>query len=400
MANILTYLTNYQYDNFYETAINELDILALTELSYLPFDDLITADFSVTKGIRLDELADKFHEKFQSGYPPLSMVNRDRLALLAQLSQSKRFKYIRAFAYVNDYSLEDQKQFAAVSYRLTPNDVLTVFRGTDDTIIGWKEDFHMTYMAEIPAQAAARDYLETAIETLPANFYVAGHSKGGNLATFASSQVQPALQESIQEVYSFDGPGLHETVLASTGYAAITKRIHSIIPEGSIVGMMLQTPKNAHIVKSTGLGLMQHISFTWEIDDKTFQTAAALTPDSLQMDQTLKTWTASLSPDELKTFFDLFFGLFTQAGIYRFSDMTIDTPAKLQALAQNRQNLSPEERQMLERMTRLLIDTRYQIWKEQNQNRPKFDLEKLRVNLPDFQTFPFIKFSDDNKPQK
>ncbi|MBY5035220.1 DUF2974 domain-containing protein [Streptococcus gallolyticus] len=403
MANILNYITDCQHENFYETPLNELDILALTEVSYLPFDDLICPDFSAEKGIRLDDLATQFHEKFKMGYPPLSMVNRDRLALLQSLSTSKRFKYIRAFAYINDYSLEAQKQFAAVCYRITPQNVLTVFRGTDDTIIGWKEDFHMTYMAEIPAQAAARDYLETAIEKLTTNFYVSGHSKGGNLAIFASSQVKTALQESIQDVYSFDGPGLHDSILQSNGYSAIENRIHSIIPEGSIVGMMLETPRNALIVKSTGLGLGQHVSFTWEIANRTFLPAPSLTTESLQMDQTLKTWTASLTPEELKTFFDLFFGLFTQAGIYRFSDITVDTPTKLQALAKNRQLLTPEENQMFERITHLLIDTRYQIWKDQLQPLPNFDMKKLKINLPDFhQSLSKLteEFSDEKNKQK
>ena len=206
MSTIFYYLKNSQYDSFYDKDFTVLDALALTELAYLPFEDLVPADISTDNHISLQHLAERFEEKFQGKYPPLGMVNAHRLKLLSYLSSFKRYKHIRAFAFANEVSLDSQKQFAAITYQIKPKEYLVVFRGTDDSIIGWKEDFHLTYMKEIPAQLAARDYLKEVLDKLDGKVWLAGHSKGGNLATYAACHVETSIQDRIQKVYSFDAP--------------------------------------------------------------------------------------------------------------------------------------------------------------------------------------------------
>lgn len=400
MANLLTYIEESQHDTFYDKPINKLDILALTELSYLPFDNLVP--FSLTEtGVRLDHLAELFDQTYQNDFPAFSMVTKNRLTLFGLLARSKRFKYLKAFGFVDDYRLEQEKQFAAISYRLDRQTLLTCFRGTDDTIIGWKEDFHMTYMTEIPAQRSARGYLEKVMKNQAGNYYIAGHSKGGNLALYAACQLTPELQERLLAVYSFDSPGLHKKHLEADGYQAIKDRIHPIIPQNSIVGMMLETPEKAQIVQSNTLGLLQHISFSWEVDGEDFKPAPALTEDSLQMDQTLKAWTASLSQEELQDFFDLFFGLIIKAGIERFSDMTVNPLQKLQEIDRLRKELSPQEAEMMEKLIRLLFDTRYQIWRDSlNKNLPSAEqalhkFKEIAQNLPMLSSKPDTETPDN-----
>lgn len=140
MPNLLDYIKNIQYDSFYDQAINKLDILALTELSYLPFDDLVPTEFT-SSGIRIDKLMLSM-KKYNQEFPPFTMVT-SRLTLFELMASSKRYKYLKAFAYVNDYQIDLQQQFAAVSYHLDRDTVLTCFRGTDDTIIGWKGKFSL-----------------------------------------------------------------------------------------------------------------------------------------------------------------------------------------------------------------------------------------------------------------
>ncbi|HEM3194835.1 DUF2974 domain-containing protein [Streptococcus suis] len=387
MPNLLTYLEETQYDNFYDKPINKLDILALTELAYLPFDRLVPASFTET-GIRLDHLAEQFEATYQNDFPPFSMVTKNRLALLGLLAKSKRFKSIKAFGFVDDYQLEQEKQFSASSYRIDRKTIVTCFRGTDDTIIGWKEDFHMTYMDEIPAQRSASGYLEKLMASQNGNFYIAGHSKGGNLALYAASQQAPDLQERILAIYAFDAPGLHKKHLEASGYKNIQDRIQPIIPQNSIVGMMLEAPKNAQIVQSNTLGILQHISFSWEIEGNDFKSAPALTSDSLQTDQTLKTWTASLTDEELKVFFDLFFGIFIQAGIERFSDITVNPLQKLQEMDRLRKEFTPQEAEIMDKLIRLLFDTRYQIWKD--------NIPSPEISLPDWRKL-FQRNTTENK---
>ena len=364
MPTIFDYLKTNQYDSFYDKEFTVLDALALTELAYLPFEDLVPAEISVQNYISLQHLAEQFEEKFQGKYPPLGMVNAHRLKLLSYLSSFKRYKHIRALGFANDVSLDSQKQFAAITYQIRPKEYLVVFRGTDDSIIGWKEDFHLTYMKEIPAQLAARDYLKEVLDKLDGKVWLAGHSKGGNLATYAACHVETSIQDRVQKVYSFDAPGLHRSIRNSDNFKAIEGKILSIIPENSIVGMMLETPETDLVVKSKTFGLLQHLMVSWEIEGDQFKVVPKVTEDSIQVDQTLKSWTASLSEEELRDFFDLFFGLFIEAGIYRFGDITVDTPVKIQKLIENRRNLTPDQAAMMDRLSRQLIDTRIQVWKD------------------------------------
>ena len=388
MPTIFDYLKANQYDSFYDKEFTVLDALALTELAYLPFEDLVPAEISVQNYISLQHLAEQFEEKFQGKYPPLGMVNAHRLKLLSYLSSFKRYKHIRALGFANDVSLDSQKQFAAITYQIRPKEYLVVFRGTDDSIIGWKEDFHLTYMKEIPAQLAARDYLKEVLDKLDGKVWLAGHSKGGNLATYAACHVETSIQDRIQKVYSFDAPGLHSSIRNSDNFKAIEGKILSIIPENSIVGMMLETPETDLVVKSKTFGLLQHLMVSWEIEGDQFKVVPKVTEDSIQVDQTLKTWTANLSEEELRDFFDLFFGLFIEADIHRFGDITVDTPGKIQKLIENRRNLTHEQATMMDRLSRQLIDTRIQVWKDSLPDLPKLTPFKLpdhfQEKLPKF----------------
>jgi pimeloyl-ACP methyl ester carboxylesterase len=388
MPTIFDYLKANQYDSFYDKEFTVLDALALTELAYLPFEDLVPAEISVQNYISLQHLAEQFEEKFQGKYPPLGMVNAHRLKLLSYLSSFKRYKHIRALGFANDVSLDSQKQFAAITYQIRPKEYLVVFRGTDDSIIGWKEDFHLTYMKEIPAQLAARDYLKEVLDKLDGKVWLAGHSKGGNLATYAACHVETSIQDRVQKVYSFDAPGLHSSIRNSDNFKAIEGKILSIIPENSIVGMMLETPETDLVVKSKTFGLLQHLMVSWEIEGDQFKVVPKVTEDSIQVDQTLKTWTANLSEEELRDFFDLFFGLFIEADIHRFGDITVDTPGKIQKLIENRRNLTPEQATMMDRLSRQLIDTRIQVWKDSLPDLPKLTPFKLpdhfQEKLPKF----------------
>ena len=224
----------------------------------------------------------------------------------------------------------------------------------------------MTYMDRVPAQKNAKKYLKEVLRELDGDFILTGHSKGGNLAAYAASQVNPLLQERIKKIYSYDAPGLNKAIIESDGYKAIANKIQHYIPQGSIVGMMLEIPKQMAIVKSTALGgLAQHDTFSWQIEGDSFVLLDSLNPDSLQTDKTLKNWVRSTSDEELKDFFDLFFGLVLDAGITSIDDFSkISNVRKVLEIFKNANALSDEEREMLTRLTSLLVDMRVQSWKD------------------------------------
>lgn len=387
MGIIFDYLDQVAYDSIYDRPFNELDLLILTEITYLPFDQIVSDQLSPDCDCRLLEAAEQVPHDLSM------LVTKNRLKLLEQAAATTRFKNIKLMGYVNDVDPDIQKQFSAMIFKLTPDTYILTYRGTDDSIIGWKEDFHMTYMEQVPAQKTAVSYLRKALDTLPGNFILTGHSKGGNLASYAASQIEPDYQERIQSIYSYDAPGLNHSVIASPGYQAISSKIKRYIPQGSIVGMMLEMPKQAQIVKSTAIsGIAQHDTFSWQIDNHAFVLLDTLNPDSLQTDKTLKNWVDSVSDEELKDFFDLFFGLILDAGITSINDLAkLENFDKIISFFKNAQALSDEERDMLIRLAKLLVDMRYQSWKDDmNLPNPSKFVQEVKENLSEFtKNLPF-----------
>ena len=387
MGIIFDYLDQVAYDSIYDTPFNELDMLMLTEITYLPFDQIVSDQMSPDCTCRLFEAAEKVPQDLSM------LVTKNRLKLLEKVASSTRFKNIKLMGYVNDIDPDIQKQFAAMIFKIKPDSYVLTFRGTDDSIIGWKEDFHMTYMDQVPAQKTAVNYLRKAMDAMPGQFILTGHSKGGNLASYAASQIEPEYQERIQSIYSYDAPGLNHSVITSQGYQTISDKIKRYIPQGSIVGMMLETPKQAQIVKSTAIGgLAQHDTFSWQIADQTFVLLDNLNPDSLQVDKTLKNWVDSVSDEELKDFFDLFFGLILDAGISSINDLTkLENFNKILAVFENANALTDQEREMLTRLAKLLVDMRYQSWKEDiNLLKPSKLVQEVKENLSEFtKNLPF-----------
>ena len=400
MGIIFDYLDQVAYDSIYDTPFNELDMLMLTELTYLPFDQIVSDQMSPDCTCRLFEAAEKVPQDLSM------LVTKNRLKLLEKAASSTRFKNIKLMGYVNDIDPDVQKQFAAMIFKIKPDSYVLTFRGTDDSIIGWKEDFHMTYMDQVPAQKTAVNYLRKAMDALPGQFILTGHSKGGNLASYAASQIEPEYQERIQSIYSYDAPGLNHSVITSQGYQTISDKIKRYIPQGSIVGMMLETPKQAQIVKSTAIGgLAQHDTFSWQISDQTFVLLDNLNPDSLQVDKTLKNWVDSVSDEELKDFFDLFFGLILDAGISSINDLTkLENFKKILAVFENANALTDEERDMLTRLAKLLVDMRYQSWKDDmNLLTPSKLVQEVKENLSEFtKNLPFTSndFAQTDKPDE
>lgn len=355
MANIFDYLTDVQYDSFYDIPLNELDILALTELTYLSFDNLLDESDN-----RLLDVATRVPRD------STMLTNKERLQLLDQLSTHKRFKNSKLSNFVNDIDVELQKQFAAMTYRLNLDTYLIVFRGTDDSIIGWKEDFHMTYMNEIPAQKHALTYLEDFFKQHPKQkVLLAGHSKGGNLAVFAASQIQPELQEKISAIYTYDAPGLQAHLTETTGYQDVIPKFHRYVPQGSIIGMMLEIPDKKIVVRSTALGgLAQHDTFSWQVEDKHFVQLEEISSESLQIKDTLKEWVDSVPDEELELYFDLFFGTILESGITSINDLSSRNAIDhVRQLVSQAQTLEPEQVEILKNLTQLLLDARFQAWK-------------------------------------
>ena len=365
MGNLITYVQQYEAQTFQEKSLTDIDILVLTEIAYLPFDEIVPSSFEVKAGISLNQLGEKFEtikEKEHENNP--FMITKERIQLLDVVSKSQRYKDIKVFGFMNDIDDELTKQFAAVCYQWEEESRWIIFRGTDESLTGWKEDFMMTYSDLIPAQIDAIEYLRKQAELFSGSLNISGHSKGGNLSLYASAMQEEDIQNRIQQIYCWDAPGVHRSILNTEGYQRVVLKAKRYIPQDSIVGLMLESQVQYHIIESQGSGISQHSALMWNIEDDHFVELTELTRNSQLTDQTFKQWTEVVSDEELKLFFDAFFELFFEMGVETVNDVYYNFRMYMQKFFEKAYQMDTEKREILLRVGRLLFQIRYEIWKD------------------------------------
>ncbi|MGT2750445.1 Mbeg1-like protein [Streptococcus orisasini] len=381
MANFIDYVKANAGQSFEDLPLNEVDIACLNELGYLPLGEWLQQPHLTRDSLCLKDFLDKealLHFKHDF------LVTKERLVLLEILLSSQRFADLSLSYYVNEINTEFERQFAAMVLTLPSLEhTQVIFRGTDDSLIGWQEDFRMTYMREIPAQRMASRYLADFLKDFDGQVVVSGHSKGGNLAVYASSHLLSSHQEKISAVYMFDAPGLHPSVLASFGYGNIQSKILAIRPKESIVGVMLTTGVEAKIVDSVSFGINQHNVANWQLDLHLgqFIEVSKGTDFSLALEKTFKTWNEELSSQELKIFFDTFFNLFMDNGIDSLNDFSSrnwDIPQKLgHVMTDYFRDLDDDKRRLMRKSLATLVSH----FAEHSLENTK---ETISSQLPDF----------------
>lgn len=382
MATINDYLDYNKNRSFKDFAFNEADILCLNELGYFCFEEL-DASIDFSKEVNLHEVL----MPYVTGEKPFNhsfLVTEERVKLLQKVVASKRFVNLNLSDYVNDVDAEYERQFSAMVFTLPEiNHHQLVFRGTDDTMIGWKEDFKLTYVQEIPAHRAAMAYLENYLEKYAGKVTVSGHSKGGNLALYAVVHVNDLLREQIEKVYMLDAPGLQEKGLESDGYKAIRERVTVIRPEESIVGIMLYNDIDPIVVKSNASGIMQHAVTSWQFNEETGELILAerQTDLSQNLEKTFKQWMKELSSQELKILFDILFDTLMSSGIHSINDVTIDREfgAKLATSIASFYSIGTEKKLLLAKSAKLFLQAFVGHSRLGN-----FSRDKINLSLPDF----------------
>lgn len=382
MATINGYLDYNKNRSFKDFAFNEADILCLNELGYFCFEEL-DASIDFSKDVNLHEVL----MPYVTGEKPFNhsfLVTEERVKLLQKVVASKRFVNLNLSDYVNDVDAEYERQFSAMIFTLPEiNHHQLVFRGTDDTMIGWKEDFKLTYVQEIPAHRSAVAYLEAYFEKYAGKVTVSGHSKGGNLALYAVAHVNDLLREQIEKVYMLDAPGLQEKGLESDGYKAIRERVTVIRPEESIVGIMLYNDIEPIVVKSNASGIMQHAVTSWQFNEETGELILAerQTDLSQNLEKTFKQWMKELSSQELKILFDILFDTLMSSGIHSINDVTIDREfgAKLATSIASFYSIGTEKKLLLAKSAKLFLQAFVGHSRFGN-----FSRDKINLSLPDF----------------
>ena len=379
MKNMLDYIKEFGHVSFEERAFSEIDALVLTELEYLPLEKVVPSDENGENFVTVKEIAEYMQEHKQELFDenPM-MITQERHEVSQVIADAPRFQSLKFFGVVSEWDKDTTKQFAAVTVEVEPSVRLVVFRGTDETLIGWKEDFLMTYSPLVAAQTDAKEYLAKQASLWDGDLMISGHSKGGNLAIYAAATQAEDVQLLIVDIFCFDSPGLYRSVLETKGYQNIVPLAMRYIPQDSLVGLMLESEVPYVIVKSNASGAMQHSAMTWEIEDGQFIKMEKLTKNSQLNDQTLKKWTESVSDEEFELFWNVFFELLFSVGIDTVNDLYGQFMHYVQEFLKAAGNMDEEKRELLTRIALLLVSTRFEVWKD------SLDMSELvQFEMPD-----------------
>lgn len=304
MANILDYIKWRGDLSFENSPFNEVDAVVLSRFAYIPLDGIVSDTFYQTITVR--EAVEEFLADETSRS---QVIYQDDLTLAFLMGESKRYGDLQLTGYINQLDEEIQKQFSAITVRLFDDVSCVIYRGTDKTFVGWREDCNMAFLSPVPSQQTAQDYLKNAADAIPGSMILCGHSKGGNLAIYASATSQKEIQNRIQKVYSMDGPGFESQVLELDGYNRMLPKMITYIPQKSIVGMLLEHREEYIVIRSVQDGFMQHDVYTWEVLGPSLIHEDSITDECRILNASLKEWLKNMNYEQRRQFVNSLFEL-------------------------------------------------------------------------------------------
>lgn len=342
MANIMDYLSWRGDLSFAQDPFNEADAVVLARLSYLQLDGIV--DKSFDESVTLREAAEQF------------LRDKDRVKgilwkgddeLLRTVGESERFGHCPVSCYVNVVEDDIQMQFSAMIIRLEDDLHYVGFRGTDNSIVGWQEDFNMFCTFPVPAHISALNYLIFAAQHYDGDFIVGGHSKGGNLSIYSASFCGVKLQERIRAVYNLDGPGFDADAMTSSNFQHIKDRMHTFVPQSSVFGMMFEHEESYTIIKSTQTALLQHDIYSWEIVRNHLHVLSETSAASALFDRTFSSFIKSLSPEERTAFTEAVFSIVKSTEDKTFTGIAENWRKDSAVIFKSIKNMEPETKAVI-----------------------------------------------------
>ncbi len=321
MRNIVSYLEEYGHLSFAELPFNEVDALVLSQFSYLKWKGLVPRPSDKKDAISLAVMKETMDETVVFSDERFEKNNR---LLFERITDCKRFEGMSCNYFTDIINEDVETQFCALTCFFTDMLPAVVFRGTDENLVGWKEDFNMAFNKPVPGQRLSALYLNEIGNRLDGEFFVCGHSKGGNLAVYSSMNVFSDIQERIKRIYSFDGPGFRPEILNSNDYEKIAERIEKYIPQSSLVGMILESHEDYMVIESNSIGLLQHDPYTWRVGEASFIMKEDVHKSSKFMNTALNEWILKLNEEQLEIFVGTLFHILDGCDAKNLIDMVID----------------------------------------------------------------------------
>ncbi len=355
MYNILDYLKWRGDLSFAQDGLNEVDNLILSTLAYIEFDGIVPFEKN-SERILLSDIAAQAYAAIDFSAPRAKNQFFIQITrLLLEAAATKRFGALSLSHYINRIDQENSEQFSAVVFSINDHLHYIAFRGTDDLLVGWKEDFQMSFMDEVQAQKDAVAYVRHIITSLEGDIYLGGHSKGGNLAVYTAVTMNEAYERMIA-VYNNDGPGFQEKFLESPGYHSMLPKIHTIVPKSSVVGILMEHLEDYVIVNSNQKGIGGHSSFAWEVIGSHFVYKPGLMKSSIILNRTLRQWLSKIAVEEREAFVQELFEIFYASGLVTISGISEDKLAAANNMLKAYKNIKPEAKRMMKRLIYLFIE--------------------------------------------
>ncbi len=344
MSNLLDYVSWRGDLSFSDSKFGEVDATIFSVLSYIDFSDLSDENGTVT----FSAAQERYHElQDKESKMGLIIPKENIVKLLHACGSCRRFGTVLISDF-ESYTNEDEMcQFAAMTLHLSGNRMAVVFRGTDDTITGWREDFGLSYLDSIPAQLRAVDYLNKVAAKYPnERIYVCGHSKGGNLSLYVTVHCDESVETRILKAYCFDGPGLDDGTVSSERFRAIQRKLAIYVPQSSFIGIMFNSGSKYTVVNCLRKGAFQHDTFFWNVRGGQFEHLDRLSERGRANEEQFNSAMAKMSREEKRDFADTFFNVVSSTGAKTLSELTSGGGKNIGAIIRNYGGLDKRKKDM------------------------------------------------------
>lgn len=364
MSNIKDYLDWRGDICFSHDGFNEVDNLVFSVFSYLEFDGVVPPQ-TEQDSILLRQVASHSEDLLEQPSIELTRPFFETVPrLLQKAARLPRFCEIPLSHYINQVDFDRSEQFSALVFSIQDDLHFVAFSGTDNTLAGWKEDLQMSFLDEVPAQKQAVEYLINVMSDLNGNFYLGGHSKGGNLAVYSSAFAPKGFQDRIVRVFNNDGPGFQDAVIQSDGYQQIASRITTFLPQTSIVGMLLEHRGEYRVVGSNETGIMQHNPLSWKVLGTGFVYEEGLSKSSLAINSAIRAWLDKLPRQEREEFVNALFDILLGTGVNTVSELSQEKLTAAKSIIQNYKNLEPTAQSNLRKVVDIFFSESQKMVKE------------------------------------
>lgn len=307
MGNIVDYVKEYGNFTFKELPFNEVDGLVLSQFAYFKWENVIPKLTDNSEGISISEMSKNMQPAEVFSYERYAKDNRK---LWDAMVNSIRFGNMRCNYLATSFRKDVEVQFCAFLAIPKDSTPIVLFRGTDETILGWKEDYNMSFDTPIAGQRLASLYIKQVSLRFAENFIVSGHSKGGNLAVFSVMDNDEKIRRRVNAIYNYDGPHFRSEILDSRNYFGIIDRVYKFIPKSSVIGIMLEREHRYKVIKSKAIGGMsQHNPYTWLVEKDRFAEGKQIDTKSLKLNELISEAAKTMSNDEIEIVGNSIFGI-------------------------------------------------------------------------------------------